>query len=400
MNMRNNKKVYVIGTGVGAETLTPEAREALSKAEVLIGPQALLEQYGDGLKPTFPYYLSNDVARVIESEPAEVFAALVSGDVGFYSGATGLSEALAAYDSRFIPGVSTVNAFFAKLKLPWHDAAFVSMHGRKMNIVDTVRRNKLTFCLTGKNVNDIGTYLTKAGLKHIKTHVGENLGLPDERIYETDAESLVFGSYPPLTVLLFDNEACDDRTLSGLSDGSFSRLQGVPMTKSETRAIVLSKLNLRPTDICWDVGAGTGSVTVEMALGVYYGHVYSIERREDATKLIEKNCTAFHVGNVTIICGEAPAVLETLPIPDAVFIGGSGGNIEGIVNAVLSKNPMARIVLTAVTLETTSTAFGVLKKVGLTPDVVQLNVAQSKEAGGFHMMEALNPVTIFSAGGA
>jgi len=273
------------------------------------------------------------------------------------------------------------------------------MHGRKMNIVDTVRRNQLTFCLAGNNVNDIGAYLAKAGLKHIKTHVGENLGLPDERIYETNAESLVCGNYPSLTVLLFNNDSYDDRTLFGLSDGCFSRLKGVPMTKSETRAIVLSKLNLRPTDICWDIGAGTGSVTVEMALGAYHGHVYSIERREDAVTLIEKNCVAFHVGNVTAICGEAPAALMELPVPDAAFIGGSGGNIEGIIDAVLSKNPNARIVITAVTLETTSTAFDALKKVGLTPEIVQLNIAQSKEAGGFHMMQALNPVTIFSAGG-
>jgi len=398
--MSNNKKVYVVGTGVGAEMQTNEAREAIAKAEVHIGPQGLLEKYGDSLKPTFPYYHSNDVARIIESEHADVFAVLVSGDVGFYSGATRLSEALAAYELCFIPGVSTVNAFFAKLKLPWHDAALISMHGRKLNIVDTVRRNQLTFCLAGNNVTDIGTYLTKAGLKHIKTHVGENLGMPDERIYETNAESLAFGNYPSLTVLLFDNEAYDDRTLSGLSDGSFSRLQGVPMTKSETRAVVLSKLNLRPTDICWDVGAGTGSVTVEMALGVYHGRVYSLERREDAIKLIEKNCAAYHVGNVTTICGEAPVVLETLPMPDAVFIGGSGGNIEGIINAVLNKNPMARIVLTAVTLETTFAAFDALKKAGLTPEVVQLSVAQSKKAGAFHMMEAQNPVTIYSAGGA
>ena len=394
------KKVYVIGMGAGAETLTLEAREALGKAEVLIGPQGLLDQYGDGSKPAFPYYFSDDVALVIEAETAQVFAVLVSGDVGFYSGAAGLGEAFASYELRFIPGVSTVCAFFARLRLSWHDAAFVSMHGRNMNIADTVRRSRLTFCLAGNNVNDIGTLLVNAGLKHIKTHVGENLGMADERIYETDAESLAFGNYPSLTVLLFSNESYDDRTRFGLPDADFARLPGVPMTKSETRAIILSKLSLRPTDICWDVGAGTGSVTVEMALGAYRSHVYSIERREDAVSLIEKNCVSFQLGNVTIVHGEAPGELVKLPVPDTVFIGGSGGHIDDIISAVITKNPEARIVLAAITLETISAALKTLSKAGLEFDATELNVARSKKTGELHLLEAMNPVTIIRAGGA
>jgi len=392
------KKVYVIGVGTGVKTLTHEAREAINKAEVLIGSQTVLEQYKDESKPVHICYHPKDVACAIESEETMCIGVLVSGDVGFYSAAAGLGAALAATELYFIPGISTVNAFFAGLKLPWQDVAFVSMHGRKMNIVDTVRRNRMTFCLAGNNLNEIGAVLFKAGLDHVETHIGENLGNADERIYETDMERLTSYDYPSLTVLLFINEAYDDRTQSGLPDGSCARIPGVPMTKSETKAVILSKLSLRPADICWDVGAGTGSVSVEMALGAYRGHVYSVERREDAVSLIKQNCAAFNLGNVTTVCGEAPDVLGELPVPDAVFIGGSGGNIESIISAVLSKNPRSRIVLTSVTLETTSSAFDVLKRAELTPEIVQLNVAQSKEVGSFHLMEASNPVTIFSVG--
>ena len=393
------KKVIVIGVGTGAETLTFEARNAISNAEVLIGSQGLLDKFKDSSKPAYPCYHHDDIAGIVESNSGKSFAVLVSGDVGFYSAAIGLAKALGAYDVIFIPGVSTVNTFFARLKLPWQDAAFVSMHGRQMNIVDTVRRNRVTFCLAGNNVNKIGTALKKAGLGHIRAHIGENLGTPDERIYEKSAENIMQGEYPSLTVLLFENDAFDDRTRTGLPNSCFSRIKGVPMTKSETRAVILSKLSLRPTDIFWDIGAGTGSVTVEVSLAVYKGFVYAVEQKKDAIGLIEKNCEAFNLGNVTIVTGEAPAALEALPVPDAVFIGGSGGNMEEIITLILNKNPDARIVVTAVTLETMTSAFEALKKAKLTPEVVQLNVAQSKATGEFHLMEASNPVMIFSAGG-
>ena len=390
------KKVTVIGVGTGAETLTPEAREAITKTEVLFGSPGLLEIHKDDSKATYPNYLPDEVAGIIESEQAKSFAVLVSGDVGFYSAAAGLGKVLCGYELSFIPGISTVNAFFAKLRLSWHGAAFVSMHGRDTNIVDVVRRNELTFCLTGNNVKEIGTALTKAGLGHIKTFIGENLGLNDERIYETDAEKIKNGEYPSLTVLLFKNEAYEDRVRFGLPDSLFSRTTGIPMTKSETRAVVTSKLELRPSDICWDIGAGTGSITVEMALAAYRGYVYAVERNAEAKELIEKNITAFHLGNVSVIIGKAPAVLEALPAPDVVFIGGSSGQIEEIMTAALIKNPGARIVITAVTLETVSAVVNALNKTGSEFETVQLNVAKSRKAGELHMMEAQNPVTIFT----
>ncbi|MCL2166868.1 MAG: precorrin-6y C5,15-methyltransferase (decarboxylating) subunit CbiE [Clostridiales bacterium] len=391
------KKVAVVGVGLGQHTLTPEARDAISQAGVLLGAANVLEAYQE--KRSHPYYLPKDVAACIEREDAETFAVLVSGDVGFYSAATGICAALSAYELRFIPGISTVNAFFARLKLPWQDAAFISAHGRGANVVDTVRRSRLTLCLTGNNTDAIGEALCKAGFGGIKVHVGENIGAEQERIHETTAEELSRGVFPSLTVLLFVNEAFDDRTPHGLSDDSFSRLPGIPMTKSETRAVVLSKLNLHPNCVCWDVGAGTGSVTVEMALSVYRGHVYAVERREDAIPLIEQNCAAFHLGNVTLVRGEAPAALEMLPSPDAVFIGGSGGETGEIIAAVLRKNQGARIVVTAVTIETVSAALSAFHDRGLDPEILQINVAKGIQAGALHIMEAQNPITFLSVGG-
>jgi len=257
----------------------------------------------------------------------------------------------------------------------------------------------MTFCLAESNANRLGDALCKAGFSEIKVHVGENLGMESERVYQTSARELSGMGLPSLTVLLFVNEEFDERIPIGLPDRMFSRLEGIPMTKSETRAVVMSKLSLRPASTCYDIGAGTGSVTVEMALAAYRGRAYAIERADDAIPLIEKNCALFHLGNVVAVHGEAPEALADLPVPDAVFIGGSGGNLAEIVTVILGKNRKARIVVTAVTLETVSQAVSAFENAGLTSEIIQINVARSKEIGGLHMMEAQNPITILSAGG-
>ena len=345
-------------------------------------------------------YLSADVAAVVKECSACEFAVLVSGDVGFYSAAAGLATALSDFAQvQLLPGVSTVSALFAKLGLPWQDAAHISAHGRAANVADTVRRHRLTFCLTGGNVNAIGKMLTSAGFGDITAHVSESLGSDSERVYTITAQELSKGDYPSLTSIVFENSGFDDSTPKGIPDARFTRMDGIPMTKSEIRAVAASKMAVRPSDICWDVGAGTGSVTVEMALSAYLGQVYAIERRVDAIPLIEANCRKFHLGNVTLVCGEAPDALSDLPAPDVVFIGGSGGELPAILKAAWDKNPAARIAVTAVTIEALSLALSSMKEAGHEPDIVQISAARGKKVGRVHLMEAMNPISILSAGG-
>ena len=394
------KRVTVIGTGIGAGTLTAEAADAIARAEVLLGARRLLADYGGAAKTTHACYLPADVAAVVRAADGGEFAVLVSGDVGFYSAAAGLAEALADCAAmRFLPGISTVNALFARLGLPWQDAAHISAHGRAANVADIVRRNRLTFCLTGGNVNDIGAGLVNVGLGGLTAHVGENLGLPEERVYDSMAEALSQGEYPSLTALLLVNEDFDDRVRTGIPDSEFVRLDGIPMTKSEVRAVIAAKLAARPDDVCWDVGAGTGSVTVELALSAYRGQVCAIERRADAMPLIAENCKSFHIGNVTTVCGDAPDALCGLPAPDVVFIGGSGGELRAILKAAWDANLSARICVAAVTVETVGFALSAMQAAGHEPDIVQLSAARGKKAGRFHLMEAMNPITILCAGG-
>ena len=168
------------------------------------------------------------------------------------------------------------------------------------------------------------------------------------------------------------------------------------MTKQEVRAAILAKLAVEPRDTVWDVGAGTGSVSVALALAAYRGRAYAVEYRGEALALIEKNRERFGAWNLRLIFGRAPVALGPLPAPDAVFIGGSDGQLSGIAEAALAKNPNARLCVSAVTLETLSAALRVFDEHGLSAEVTQISVSRAKPGGGLRMLLANNPVFLIA----
>ena len=168
------------------------------------------------------------------------------------------------------------------------------------------------------------------------------------------------------------------------------------MTKQEVRAAVLAKLAVRPEDILWDVGAGTGSVSVELALAAPRGRVYAVECRPEGCALIKANREKFRTRNLVLVEGLAPAALSDLPAPDAVFIGGSKGSLAAIVDAALDKNPDACICVSAIALETLSAAVAALTAKGRTVQVSQIAVSRAKAMGGLHLMMAQNPIYLIT----
>lgn len=173
----------------------------------------------------------------------------------------------------------------------------------------------------------------------------------------------------------------------------------VPMTKSEVRAVVLSKLELSGDSVLYDVGAGTGSVSIEAASQLSSGTVYGVEQKEEALFLIEKNKERFHADNLVVVRGLAPESLKPLPPPTHVFVGGSLGNLRDILELVLCKNEEVRVVLTAITIETLSQALAWLKERKIQGEIVQLCVSRADCVGGYHMMRGENPVYVISFGG-
>ena len=394
-------KVYLIGVGMGGPaTMTLQALEAVRACPVLVGARRLLEGW-EADHDCVPLIAAADIAAYIGKAPLGPVGVLLSGDTGFYSGAKKLWPLLGEHEVVTIPGLSSLTYFCARLQTTWQDVKLVSAHGRDCDLAGEIARNPRTFALTGGAVKaaDVCRALAERGLGDVKVSVGERLGYPDERIVTAPAAELAGEDFDGLAVLLAENPrpAAPPWRGPGLPDDAFLR-GDVPMTKEEVRALALSRLRLEENHIVWDVGAGTGSVSVECALACPRGRVFAVEKKPEALALIGENRARFGVDNLEVVAGTAPEVLEGLPAPDRVFLGGTSGNMEEILDAVFRKNPAARVVCTAVTLETVGEAARRFAKLE-GADMVQVSVTRTRPAGPYHLMDAQNPVWLFSGEG-
>ena len=397
-------KLTLIGIGMGnPDTLTIAAKRAAEEAEVLIGAARLLEAFSGLSAERVPAVRAEEVAGAVRLHEEKNVAVLYSGDTGFYSGAESLYPLLEDRDFDVLPGMSSLQYLCAKAHTAWQDVCCVSVHGREADCAGEMQSRKKVFFLTGGNrhVQDVCRELAGRGMGEFTAFAGERLSYPDERFVRGAVGELAGMEFSDLSVML----VCNDRparaevALPGLPDEAFLR-GGTPMTKAEVRAVCLSKLRLTPSCIVWDVGAGTGSVSVECALTAEKGRVFAVERDGEALSLLEQNREKFGAWNMEIVAGEAPQILEELPKPDRVFVGGSGGNLEEILRAALQKNPVVRVAVTAVTLETLAEAARCFELFELeNTEITELSVAKARLAGSYHLMQAHNPVWILSGEG-
>ena len=225
--------------------------------------------------------------------------------------------------------------------------------------------------------------------------VGENLSYPGQRIRRGTAGEFAKEKFDSLSVLLAEPAPAVTRRTSGFPDSLFTRGE-VPMTKQEVRAAVLAKLAPNSGDILWDVGAGTGSVSIELALAASWGHTYAIECNEKACDLIRVNREKLGAWNLKLIEGAAPQALDGLETPDAVFIGGTKGSMENVVNLVLDRNPKARICISAICIETLYQAVKALQNRGIQSEVTQISISRGKATGSLHLLMANNPIFLIA----
>ncbi|WP_026507461.1 precorrin-6y C5,15-methyltransferase (decarboxylating) subunit CbiE [Butyrivibrio sp. MC2013] len=407
-------RIYLIGCGSGLNTYVTEgAMQIIRTADLVIGSSRLIEEMGSEVHGRMLTMIRTDeIAEEIESfnnreSRDKTAAVLFSGDTGFFSGATALSIRLGKKNIPFeiIPGISSMQMLATRLKEDYHDWNIVSLHGRTESeeelrnaVIRAVMTGKKTFFLTGGRADpgSVCRVLDYLGLGRLKVIVGEKLFSVSERVTEGSAGQLSGRRFESPAVIITDSVDIMPYRSQGFLDDDFIR-GDVPMTKQLVRAMVMSELAVSDGDIVWDVGAGTGSVSIECALISRNGLVYAIEKNRAAVDLIRRNREKFACYNLLTVAGEAPEALSGLPRPDKVFIGGSGGNLEAVIGSVYSANPDAGLVITAITIETYDLARKILEAQGRDYSVSQISVTQSDRLGSYHIMKAANPIMIISS---
>lgn len=397
-------QVNVIGIGPGnPELLTEAARKAIAESTILIGDKRMLAAFSTENKAVYDTIKIADIVEIAKNADAEkdVLAVLVSGDVGFFSLAKTISGKLENCNCTRYCGISSLVYFASQLQMSWDDAKIVSMHGRNQNLVAAVYRNAKVFSLTGgeHSPQALCAELCQHGLEHVKVYVGENLSYPEEKITVGTALEISKAEFPSLSVMMIINDAAvkAEPVVHGLADELFTRSK-VPMTKQEVRSVSMSKLMPKATDLIYDIGAGTGSCSIELALLAKNGHVWAFERNPVAVELIAKNASLFGIENLSVVAGEALENIRNMPAPDCVFVGGSGGDLCDMLDIIYKKNADCRVVINAITVETLAEVVNYYKDHSdYALEIVNVCVARSKKLGSYNLMMAQNPVYVMTA---
>ena len=398
--------VTLAGAGMGSLSgETCDVREAVESADVVFGTARLVQ--GIWKKETYVLYRITDIIPVLEDRRPRRAVILFSGDTGFFSGARSAAGRLKAWnkdiDLQILPGTSSVSFLAAKLQVSYEDAVLFSLHGRNtdrhmMELIWKIRHNGKVFLLLSgaEDLRRAASRILEAGIR-CRIYAGSCLSYGNEKVEElTPEEASGYACDGPVTVMI-RNLAPEKRLLIPLKkDCDFVR-DCVPMTKECVRHESIIRLSLRESDILYDIGSGTGSVAVDAASLHPSLNVFAIEKKPEAAALTRENASRSGLNNVTVIEGEAPGAFDGLPAPDCVFIGGSGGQLAGIIDAVHTKRSGIRFVINAVSMETIVQIQETVRR--YTPEMVeavQLSVNEMRQLGTHHLLQAQNPVFVVS----
>ena len=399
------KRIYVIGAGVeGQEGFSRRALELVEQAELLCGGERQLALFPEfsGEKVVIGSDLTGLSERLKGSSRRTVV--LASGDPLFFGIGRHLLRNLSPDELEFVPNVSSVQYAFAKIKEPWDDAVFISAHGRGLQgAVDRIVANDKAAVLTDQlnTPAAIAAELIERGRDGYAAWLCENLGTAEEKITATDVKGLLPIKAAPLNVLIlikeYETGGEEYVPTLGIPDEEFATVKKL-ITKEEVRVVTLAKLKLRHDMTLWDIGAGSGSVSIEADHLLPNGRIFAVERNPQCREFIKANLRKFSARHVTLVEGDAPACLDALPDPDRVFVGGSGGNLYAILDAVDGRLLAGgRVVINAVTLDTLTAANEYFDNAGYQVEVTTINIARTRPLTDYKMFEAYNPVYIITA---
>lgn len=413
-------RLTVAGIGPGeADYILPAVIKKMKKAHTVIAAKRILpvlkklcqdvnsEADSENSKPVFLAMgkIKDTLEQIGEilSKGQDVVMA-VSGDPLMYSlYRTICNDPISeGWEVDLIPGVGSLQMLGAAFGETMEEALIISVHGRAKtagSIALAVAENPKVFFLCSKEQGPawLSQIMLDYHMDHVTVCAGANLSYEDELLESGTPEEMVQKEFPSLCVAMIKNpEPHQIVRPCFLSDEDFER-DKTPMTKEEIRVLILHKMKLHPDDIVWDIGAGTGSVSIECARQVPFGTVHSVERNETAVKLIYKNKEKFSADNLFIYEGDAAKTACTLPEPDKVFIGGSGKELSQILETIAAFPKKIKVVISAVTIETIAEANELLGKYDTDFDVIQATVGRGRKIGSYHIMDTNNPVMIFTA---
>ena len=408
---RVSAKIPIVGVGPdGLAGLTVRSREVLLAAEVVFGSEAALR-----LLPELTaerVRVGTDLPEIAERLRAglgvkrQVVAAI--GDPLFYGTARYLCDKVGADSFEVVPHVSSMQLAFARLKESWEEAYLTDLSAKRLDdVLDKIRSAETVGLFTSEASppNRIARELLARGIDYFRASVCENLGGRDERVTQGELSEIQDLRFDPLNIMILrrkPNKPDAPRRTSKLArfgnpDEVFaqSRPKNGLITQAEVRAVALAQLDLQVGDVAWDVGAGSGSVAIEMAQLTHPGMVYAIEQDSADYHLIVANAEQFGVPNVKPVFGRAPAVFTDLPLPDAVFVGGNGGEVARLLESSFAAlRPGGRLVVNVGTLEMITATYEVLKRLAPTVDVLLMNLARGVEQLESLRFEAINPSVI------
>ena len=407
------KSVAVIGMGLSPDDLTAGHLELINHADILIGGKRHLDYFKD--LPAQKKEISKNIKKIITfiKDKAEnsstdfSIVVLASGDPLYFGIGSFLIRSIGADMVNIYPNITSVAAVFARLKEPWHDVHVISMHGREQKtalLSALVKKEKIAlFTDSNNNPAMIANLLIENNRSDFKICVLEQLGTSYEHVewYELNNAAEKTFSEPNMVVLKRNPVNVEDikpkeKPYLGMPESCFDHQDGL-ITKSEVRAVTISKLHLMPDSILWDLGAGSGSVSIESSCFITTGLIFAVEQHKKRIIQIQNNKNRYNVNNLEIIHTKLPHGLDSLPRPDRIFIGGGGRDLGEIIKKAsfyLKKNGI--IVINTVLIQNIEAALQPLKKAGFTTDFIQIQVNNKKDMPWGERLESQNPVWIIT----
>lgn len=403
--------VTLAGIGPGGNgTMTKEIDRAIAEANLLFGAKRMVEAV-QCKAVKYPYYRKEDIIPVLHDWASNKYidtkaVILFSGDTGFYSGSKKMYDALnqtGEFEIKILPGISSISVLGARLGIDWQDSKIISLHGISRErwipeIMDSVKHRKKVFFITS-GVDDIrllGEILSKWE-DNCTICLGYQMSYPEEQVMKLTAKECTHLNAEGLySGFLLSKNVTPRYLVPVLEDGFFIR-DKTPMTKEEVRKLSICQLKIQENDTILDIGSGSGSIAVQIAVLSPTVKVHAIECNSDAVALMKQNIEKASLHNVNVIEAMAPQGMENIPMVDAAFIGGSRGNLKEILTKLYENNPSMRVVMNAVSMETICEANQILKELNIENlSIEQISVNKVKELGNYHMLQANNPVFIYS----